>query len=111
MTGWNLPPGITESMLPGNRAEPPCGICGRHVDDCECPEDVAGDPEKLSDGELSWRFELATHVIDTLGDEVNRRLRERCAHYVETGSPCDAHDLYYAIAKTDPGCWFHGDDL
>jgi hypothetical protein len=21
MTGWNLPPGVTESMLPGNRPE------------------------------------------------------------------------------------------
>ena len=47
--GWDLPPGVTSSMLPGNQPEGPCEVCGLPVDDCICPEcpecGCQGDPE------------------------------------------------------------------
>ena len=56
MTGWNLPPGVTENMIPGNRPEdvmaeqlgeycfpcPKCGEIGRAVDFDEQGDPVLG---------------------------------------------------------------------
>jgi len=37
--GWDLPPGVTDSMLPGSE-DFPCDICGgfSNADECICPE-------------------------------------------------------------------------
>lgn len=42
--GWDLPPGVTTSMLPGNGPVAPCDVCGRDPErdqetgGCICPE-------------------------------------------------------------------------
>jgi hypothetical protein len=35
--GWDLPPGVTTSMLPGNQIAY-CDVCGKIDDACVCPE-------------------------------------------------------------------------
>lgn len=56
MGGFNLPPGVTASMLPGNEPTGPCEVCGGDPEasdgapnGCICPEcpecETFGDPE------------------------------------------------------------------
>jgi len=47
MTGWNLPPGVSESDIPGNR--PIDEVIGRLCSECDletCPVDADGDMDK-----------------------------------------------------------------
>lgn len=42
MTGWNMPPGVNVSDIPGCGPDQPCEICGGYPDSvkdpCICPE-------------------------------------------------------------------------
>lgn len=73
----NLPPGVTTSMIPGCGSDSPCGICGKHENECECPEcpecGIIGCVEHLKLQDLLLRLDRADYIAHTLKGELNRR--------------------------------------
>jgi hypothetical protein len=97
--GWDLPPGVTTSMLPGNRPEdeladmiadgwrPHCKVCGGFLslnpDDTEDWEESIecdGIPKKCV-----RRYDESEEVISILGEEYRDKT------YVEWISDCDEY--------------------
>ena len=78
--GWSYPPGAAnDPSAPWNQEEPPCKVCGLHVDDCICPECDAcfavGDPRCYSDYEREPKlpeFDERGPMVPRLGHGMHR---------------------------------------
>lgn len=61
MFGWSYPPGAaSDPNAPYNQEDPPCEVCGKHVDDCICPVCLScgcqGDPKCYANGDFDGAY-------------------------------------------------------
>lgn len=77
--GWSYPPGAaSDPNAPYNQVDPPCQLCGKFEDKCECPEcsecGEIGCIEHLRNSDLIDRMNLAHDIYSALKREYDKRL-------------------------------------
>ena len=99
--GWSLPPGC--GRLPGEEPDPPCVLCGRHFDLCECaPCEVCTDPGCLEHRLDADLVEIRDGLLDRAA-EIKRELDAR-----DRKNPVFCPDCKAPLARSemrgDPHC-------